>query len=182
MPIRPENRDRLCDWCGQLFEPYLGRRDVRWCSTRCKKRAASARPRTVPKACAHCGTAFRPERSAKQRFCAPSCKTAARAASLHADAERPERHRATQKAYSRTEAYRVAQRSAKARRRSAEREGAVTVADWAAILDRYGHRCAYCPSSGPLTMDHARRSRSVAATSRQRSARLRALQFLEGDR
>jgi hypothetical protein len=59
-PIRPENRGRSCDWCGQTFHPYRGRRDVRWCSILCKRRAAAAAPRLVPKACAHCGHPFLP--------------------------------------------------------------------------------------------------------------------------
>lgn len=30
----------------------------------------------------------------------------------------------------------------------------VTRAQWAMILDAYGHRCAYCAATGKLTMDH----------------------------
>lgn len=154
MPIRPENRDRTCGWCRVSFEPYRGRRDVRWCSVRCKKRAASAAPRQVRKACAYCGVHFLPKKSAKQRYCLTTCRTKAKLAAIRADPDRCARRRTTQKAYTRTSAYRTAQCSAKARRRTAERSGTVTVAEWQAILDRYGHRCAYCGDGGQLTMDH----------------------------
>lgn len=30
----------------------------------------------------------------------------------------------------------------------------VTAAEWLAIRNRFGHRCAYCERSGPLQMDH----------------------------
>ena len=40
----------------------------------------------------------------------------------------------------------------RARKRSESR--LVTVGDWRKLCDRYGQKCAYCGSSGALTMDH----------------------------
>lgn len=177
MPIRPENRGtsgspnrhlgerareaRLnpgydmakCAYCGAEFAPYR-LVNSRFCSTPCRKR--SNRPsRKSSKQCPTCKASYTPEKSMKQAYCSSTCKAAARAARERDDPGRLAARRATQKAYNRTEAYRVAQRSAKARRRSAERSGSVTVAEWQELVGRFGNACAYCGErEAQLTMDH----------------------------
>ena len=153
MPIRPENK--ACAHCGGDFVPYRGRRDVRFCSTLCKKRwtYAAENPRLV-KACANCGDTFTPAGSNKAIHCSEACRAAKARASLKADPVRRESARASARRYSKSLRYRISQINHKARRRQAEREGNVTPEQWEARLEEFGHQCAYCPSLGPLTMDH----------------------------
>ncbi len=47
----------------------------------------------------------------------------------------------------------IAQQRREARKRRQGGSG-VTRAQWEQILKDYGHECAYCPSKGPLAMDH----------------------------
>lgn len=142
-----------CAQCGGEFSPYRLANN-RFCSTVCRKRSGRAVVRTA-KTCPACGTTFTPEKSMKQAYCGQPCKTAALRAALRSDQARLEKARAAQKAYSKTEAYRISQRSAKARRRTVERQGRVTVADWNAIVARFGKARAYCGSQNvKLTMDH----------------------------
>lgn len=153
MPIRPENR--ACDFCGNSFEPYRGRRDVRFCSVICKKRRAyaDANPR-VEKPCHHCNLAFMPKASNKAMYCSDRCKTADQSRRVRNDPARRLARREQARRYSKTERYRFSQINHKSRRRQAEREGSVTPDQWADKLKLFGHQCAYCPSLGPLTMDH----------------------------
>lgn len=142
-----------CAYCGTSFKPYRLVNN-RFCSTPCRKRSRRVTTR-AEKVCPSCRSVFTPEKSMKQRFCGSQCKSSALRALIKSDQERAEKRRASQKAYSRTEAYRISQRSAKARRRTAEKKGRVTVAEWKAIVTRFHGACAYCGAQNvKLTMDH----------------------------
>lgn len=142
-----------CAHCGTTFKPYRLVNN-RFCSDACRKRSGRITVRT-PKTCPTCQAAFTPEKSMKQAYCGSACKRTALQALVKSDPERVEKRRAAQKAYSKTEAYRITQRSAKARRRTVEREGRVTVAEWTAVVTRFRNACAYCGAQNvKLTMDH----------------------------
>jgi 5-methylcytosine-specific restriction endonuclease McrA len=47
-----------------------------------------------------------------------------------------------------------AKRAVYQQNRRAHEVGRITPAEWAEVLDRYHHRCAYCGASGRLTIDH----------------------------
>jgi 5-methylcytosine-specific restriction endonuclease McrA len=57
--------------------------------------------------------------------------------------------------YARQPKYRnPAKRAIYHQNRRAREVGKITPAEWLEILERYGHRCAYCGASGKLTIDH----------------------------
>lgn len=142
-----------CAQCGTTFTPYRLVNN-RFCSTACRKRNGRTSSK-APKTCPQCQAAFSPEKSMKQTYCSNTCRTSANRARVAADEERRAARRESQRAYSRTEAYRIVQRSAKARRRAAERVGTITVAEWTALVARFQSACAYCGAQNvKLTMDH----------------------------
>lgn len=54
-----------------------------------------------------------------------------------------------------TDAVREYDRNNKAMRRASTPKGdALTLAEWRAICESYGNRCAYCRAAAPLTQDH----------------------------
>lgn len=152
MPIRPE---RKCDHCEQMFKPYLGRHDVRFCSLICKKRRAYlvANPR-AEKTCVHCDGTFVPAGSNKAIYCSSKCRSASIRRREQSDPTRRLAARERARRYSKTERYRFSQINHKSLRRQVERAGSVTPDQWADQIKLFGNQCAYCPSCGPLTMDH----------------------------
>lgn len=146
---------RRCEYCGQPFAPYR-LKNVRFCSTLCRKRSAyeAANPH-IEKACARCGSIFMPA-SNKAIYCSTKCNAAASRDRAKDDPGRIERRRKNGRRYSKTETYRIGQINYKARRRSAEKQGRVTVKEWNTIVARFNGRCAYCRKRRKLTMDHVK--------------------------
>jgi 5-methylcytosine-specific restriction endonuclease McrA len=150
--------DRTCAHCsGQL--PAGCRRNRVYCSSRCTNAAAWARDSAgraaahrawrdstrVARAatrlaakpvrhCGECGAALPIAANVRRRFCSRRCINA-RALRLW-----PERRLA-------------ANRRRRGRIRAAGSPG-VTGRDWTRLIRRYCGRCAYCGTSGPMTMDH----------------------------
>lgn len=71
-----------------------------------------------------------------------------------ADPDNLARHRARSAAWyeKHPESKRAATRNYRAKK--TEAGGRVSVQDWLAVLEAYGHRCAWCASPGKLEMDH----------------------------
>ncbi len=153
--LQPDYPSIHCRCCGRVFAPYR-QVNVHFCSTRCRHRQAyrDAHPK-IAKHCAHCGVLFTPDKSNKRLHCGDICRSAAFAVRLRARPDRLKNRRQWARRYARTANYRIGQANHKARRRSAERTGYVSLTQWRAILDSFGRRCAYCGRSGmKLTMDH----------------------------
>lgn|SRR5262245_9116485 len=174
-----------CAHCGAVFSPRPDNVERGWgvyCSRACLY-ASQRRPR-LERTCPICGTAYAamPSRVArgKQTTCSRACSYRLRmltrrpvgrphperpyrkdpARVLAKNAAYREAHRAELSA--KQVAYYAAHREqakAIADRRRARVKGCaindLTVADWLAILDEWGHRCAYCGATGvKLTKDH----------------------------
>jgi 5-methylcytosine-specific restriction endonuclease McrA len=70
-------------------------------------------------------------------------------------AAKRERYQSVVKPLGRTDEGRWKERDRKARRRSLIGSGRVSAAEWQAVLDEHGHRCAYCGRGDrPLEQDH----------------------------
>lgn len=144
---------RTCENCRISFRPY--RLESRCCSRRCRKGLAykKANPLTE-RSCARCNVKFAPKASNKAIYCGISCTMLASRLSAKTKPERIQKARSTARAYSKTPQYRLGQANHKHRRRAAEKQGNITLEQWHAILNRFGHRCAYCYAARKLTMDH----------------------------
>lgn len=68
--LRGTDNRRNCAHCKETFIPNAGRKEHRFCSTRCAyaARVTALQPRT----CAHCGISFQPP-TKKQAFCSRKC-------------------------------------------------------------------------------------------------------------
>ncbi len=149
-----------CVQCGKQFKPY-NPKGCRYCSPECKrehrKKVLAEQRIEVDKACLHCGGMFS-TKTPQRKFCCTACVRKHLHRDVPENAERREKKRRSQKVYSRTPAFRNAQRNAKARRRAAERAGdVITYEQWTAIVKRYDGRCVYCGvAPDKLTMDHAK--------------------------
>lgn len=70
-------------------------------------------------------------------------------------AEKRRRYQEVVKPLSRTDEGRWKERDRKARRRALIGSGRVSHAEWQSILEKHGHRCAYCGRGDlPLEQDH----------------------------
>jgi 5-methylcytosine-specific restriction endonuclease McrA len=147
--------ERPCDQCGTSFRPYRIKNN-RYCSIQCLKRSVyrRANPR-VQKPCATCGNSFMPQVSQKAAYCSIACRQQMRAIRMKTNATARLKRRIAGRTYSRTVVYRLGQLNHKARRRTAEKSGRLTLVQWQNILERFNHSCAYCRRADlPLTKDH----------------------------
>ncbi|WP_367928088.1 HNH endonuclease [Aquamicrobium sp.] len=149
-----------CVQCGGRFKPYNSK-GCRYCSPECKrqhrKQKLAEQRVEVKKKCLHCESEFS-TKTPQRKFCCTACVRKHLHRDVPENAERIEKKRAFQKAYSRTPSFRNSQRNAKARRRAAERSGdVITYEQWTAVVAKYGGRCVYCGQKpDKLTMDHVK--------------------------
>lgn len=150
----PTYPPRVCDHCGKSFAPYR-EANIRFCSTLCRRRSdyRKANPKQE-KSCRHCRAIFTPQKSNKRDYCSDSCRAASAVLIAKSIPQRVDARRATQRRYTKSETYRFNQKNCKARRRSVQKAGRVSAAEWQEILTRYNDCCAYCGESARLTMDH----------------------------
>lgn len=153
-----DNGNRTCPGCGNVLE---GHANKRFCSTGCR-RWVSRHPgemRVLATHCLRCGAEFDRLRAGK-KYCSVTCKKMAgndRNGPSHAERYLREREHRLAAAKRYAAAHPEVGQAAKRRRKALLAKNGVyrfSGADWKRCLDRHGHRCVYCGSSGKLTMDH----------------------------
>lgn len=105
-----------------------------WAQKNKVARAAKYRPPYVPRECLECAAPSNPRWPSHQRYCSKACSNRAYLRERpHLQAEYKHRRRA---------------------RFNAANIPGVSAADWQKLVARYGGRCAYCRSDGPISVDH----------------------------
>lgn len=139
-----------CDHCHQKYLHYIARAarsKHHYCSNACYKAARSGplnpkwRGGAPQRVCKHCGKSFAmyeaKSRTGSIKYCGFICKVAAQT-----------------KYRTRKEARREWWRRRELAERRAATLGHHTPAEWEALLDQHGHRCAHCGTTERLTRDH----------------------------
>ncbi len=168
-PLEGAYRARPCEYCGETFRPRHGGQT--YCTRRCVEANHRTRGRFEPvlATCENCSGAFL-RTNPKRRFCSRRCRSAAHHRSYRArvpvdpSANRKRarqwywtnRDRALARVRRWAREHRDHKRAQDSRRRAREQAsaGSWAHAEWRALVDAYGGRCAYCGAAAPLTADH----------------------------